>query len=583
MKSGKSALKTYLRLWRWHEKRIVPYWLCAAANGLSLYMLSASMGLMLSRVTAIAEGAVSENLVASMIVLALITIAAVAVSGALPAYLRFLQEKTGNGLRSAMLQSRCGVFESEAGKISDSDVFLRMNDDLTMALDAIGIYANGVYFNPIFSGLFSCITISALDWRLGLFTLVFAFAICAPLGAIRKRTAKAQAEIQQSKSRLSQQLSDVVGGAEEIRVFGLENWSFKRVCRWTKRLFQKQIQFFKWSFLRLEWFSLGYFFNLLGLVALGSYLAGRGIIPFSTVMISLPLSGQVMQMVQGFGSLWAFICERETPISRVFEILDTPQEKIEPTQAETVPTGKDISFDSVSFSYDASTPVLKNVSFKIKSGQSAAFVGESGSGKSTILRLLMGFYPPSHGKILAGESQLDFNNLAEWRRQFAYIQQDTSLFNLSARDNISFASGASDSDIKSAASLAGADEFINAMDGGYAQSVGEGGKSLSGGQRQRVAIARGLVSRAPAILMDEPTSALDTGAEELLRQTVLNLHAKRTLIMISHKLAFSADCDEIYFMSDGQIVEHGTHAELLEKRGGYFALWNAQTNGDMPS
>lgn len=581
MKKSTSALKTYLRLWRWHEKRIIPYWLCAAANGLSLYMLSASMGLMLSQVTAIAEGAAAENLVSRMVWLALGTIIAVAVSGAFPIYLRYLQEKAGNGLRNAMVASRCATLEAEAGKIPDSDVFLRMNDDLTMALDSIGIFANGVYFNPIFSGLFSCITISALDWRLGLFTLVFAVLICAPLGAIRRRTAKAQVEIQQSKSGLAQQYADVLGGVEEIRIFGLESWSFQRVALWTKRLFQKQAKFWRWSFLRMEWFSLGYFFNLLGLVALGSYLANRGIIPFSIVMISLPLSGQVMQMVQGFGSLWAFICERESPISRVFEVLDTKQEKYDAPQTAQLNAG-DIAFDAVSFGYDASTPVLKNVSFHIKLGQSAAFVGESGSGKSTILRLLMGFYPPTGGAIRVGANELDFDKPAEWRRQFAYIQQDTSLFNLSSSDNISFASSAAQSDIKSAAILAGADEFISAMDGGYAQSVGEGGKNLSGGQRQRISIARGLVSRAPIILMDEPTSALDTNSEDLLRQTVLNLHTKRTLIMVSHKLAFSADCDVIYFMQNGEIAEHGTHEELLKKRGGYFALWNTQTNGNLP-
>lgn len=571
----KEVLSGYLRLWKWHGKRAPLYWLLVLLNGATMCLLVSALGLLLSSVTQIATGAAGENILGKMVFFALGAIGIVVVSGYIPTALTYLQEKAGNALRLAMLQSRCATLEGDAGQIADSDVFLRINDDLPLALDTIGAFCNLAFFNPIVSGLLSCAVISGVDWRLGAFTLAFSLVICGPLGYVRRKTAALQQRVQLQKAAIAQQYADALGGAEEIRIFGLSPWISGKIIALSDGLYRIQRSWSLWSTGRVEWFSLGYFFNLLGLVVLGSLLANKGLVAFDQVMVALPLSGQVMQMVQGFGRLWSFICERQGATGRIFALLDAPQEVLGQADSSSQAVGP-LVVENLTFGYLPQVPVLKNLSFVVEPGQSVAFVGESGSGKSTIFRLLLGFYQPQSGSIRIGGQGQD-RGLGQWRRQFAHIQQDNSLFQVSARENIALGcpGNLGEEALLAASTAAGAHEFI-CQRGGYDQTVGEGGGLLSGGQRQRVAIARGLASQAPILLLDEPTSALDGQAEEFLRHTIESLRGHRTSLMISHKLALCMGCDCIYFMENGTIAEAGTHQQLLAQGGKYYALWNAQ-------
>lgn len=572
--TARETLSLYIRLWKAHGKRNIIYWLCVMLNGGSMFALAATQGVLLSAVTAIASGEQSDGTVSSMAVAAVACVVMVIVSGLLPVAIMAVQEKTGSELRTKFLEARCRTLESECGKISDSDAFVRLTDDLPMALDTVGYYMNGRFLNPIFSGLFSIFLISSVDIYLAAFTLIFSLIVCAPLGEIRKRTVKLLQEIQSSKSGLAKGFGQLLGGISEIKLFGLKDKITGDISKVSERIKRLQTRYEGLNFLRIEWFSLGYFINLAGLVAIGGTLAAHGRTDFSSVMVTLPLSGQVMQMVSGIGGMWAFVRERYVPMSRFFEVLDGKQENFD--KKSTSAEDGDIRFENVSFSYTGETLALKNVSFEVKKGQSAAFVGQSGSGKSTILRLLTGLYTPQQGKIAMGGTPIDDVSLPSWRKNFAWVMQDSRLFNVSLEENIAFASKADGKEVRNAAVLAAADGFISETAEGYGRKAGQDGSSLSGGQRQRIAIARAIAAHSPVMLFDEITSALDGKTEEYIKQTVDTIKKDKTVIMVSHKLAVSRICDTIYYMKGGEITERGSHDELMALKGDYYALWNSQ-------
>lgn len=576
----REILKLYVRMMSFHQwKRGLVYLVSVLGAGYGFYVLCATQGQLLSGVMQLAEGASAGPVFRRMLWAIVVMLPATAAFCIGLVGTTYAESGTGRMLRRKLLERRSGTQEAAARQIDNSDVFTRLNEDLDLSLETIGWRVNGYFFNPMLSGLFSLGAISAIDWRMGAFCLAAAVFTCLPLNPLLRRTRAIQGEMQQEKANIAREYAGILGGAEEIRVFQLLEWVKWRFGLRAKNLDQHQNRYNAWSGFRGEWFELGYHINLIGLLVIGGLLAGRGEMNFSTVVISVPLCGQVMQMVNGFGGLWSMIAERSVCIQRVLEVLDAPQERLGQQSAiENRP--QQIAFADVSFGYTPGQTVLDHLSFQVGPGQSAAFVGESGCGKSTLLRLLMGLYQPREGQISMGGRQQEQIGIGAWRQQIGYIGQEGDLFDLTVGENIALAQGGQmpQEAIEQAARQAGAAEFIREI--GYGAAVGEGGRNLSGGQRQRVAVARGLARQAGILLMDEPTAALDSQSEEHLRQTVESLRGKQTVLMISHKLAFSAGCDVIFVMDKGRIVEQGSHQQLLEQNGLYTRLWRSQTEAE---
>lgn len=240
-----------------------------------------------------------------------------------------------------------------------------------------------------------------------------------------------------------------------------------------------------------------------------------------------------------------------------------------------------VTFDSVQFIHEgASGPIFKNLSIDIRPGQRVGLVGHSGSGKTTFTKLLLRFNDIESGRI-----EIDGVNIAEVRQQslraaIAYVPQEPLLFHRTLRENIGYGNpGASLQQIKHAAKLANALEFIESLPHGFETLVGERGIKLSGGQRQRIAIARALLKDAPILLLDEATSALDSESEKLIQDSLDELMKGRTSIVIAHRLSTIAKLDRIIVLDNGKVVEDGTHDELLKKRGTYSKLWSHQSGG----
>jgi ATP-binding cassette subfamily B protein len=217
--------------------------------------------------------------------------------------------------------------------------------------------------------------------------------------------------------------------------------------------------------------------------------------------------------------------------------------------------------------------VLKNINVTIPPGQMVAFVGSSGVGKTTLLNLLPRFYDPTSGAMRLDDIDVRDIKLADLRKHIALVLQETVILPTTVAENIAYGEpGASDAKIKRAAELAGAAAFIEKLPKGYEEVISEQGSNLSGGQKQRISIARALLTEAPIVIMDEPTSALDPQHEQHIIETLKRLKGQRTFVLVSHRLSTVADCDQIFVMDEGRIVEQGTHDQLVKQRGLYWKM-----------
>ena len=239
-----------------------------------------------------------------------------------------------------------------------------------------------------------------------------------------------------------------------------------------------------------------------------------------------------------------------------------------------------IVFKNVSFSYTGGNPVLKNFNLNIASGERVGLVGSSGAGKSTITKLLLRFADTVEGSILIDGQDIKNITQNELRSVISYVPQESILFHRTIRENISYSKpNATDEEIIAVAKKAHADEFVSKLPHGYDTLVGERGVKLSGGERQRIAIARAMLKDSPILVLDEATSSLDSISESYIQEAFGELMKGKTTIVIAHRLSTIQKMDRIIVLDRGQILEEGTHQELLKKDGLYADLWNHQTGG----
>lgn len=237
----------------------------------------------------------------------------------------------------------------------------------------------------------------------------------------------------------------------------------------------------------------------------------------------------------------------------------------------------EIAFNNVSFSYNASRPILNNISFKVKAGSKVAIVGASGAGKSSLARLLYRFYDVTSGSITIDNQAISSVTLDSLRKAIAIVPQDTVLFNTTIRENIAYGRpSASDSDIDKAIEMAHLKDFINTLADGDKTRVGERGLKVSGGEKQRIAIARAILKQSPILIFDEATSALDSQAEQAILKAMHEVASEHTSIVIAHRLSTITDAHTIIVLKSGQIVEQGQHNELLTLGGEYAHMWALQ-------
>lgn len=317
----------------------------------------------------------------------------------------------------------------------------------------------------------------------------------------------------------------------------------------------------------LATFLLGGWMTLNGKLNVGAY----GVLVFLTQRLLWPLTN-LAETVDLYERAMA-------STRRILDLIETPVAIRDIAGARDLPTVRgEIVIENLGFAYESGRPVLQDINIRIPAGDTVAFVGQTGSGKTSLVKLLLRFYSPDEGRILLDGEPIDELKLASLRGCVGMVSQDVFLFQGSVRENIAYGSpDASDEVVWAAADAAEAAEFIRLLPQGLDTMIGERGQKLSGGQCQRLSIARALMKDPAILILDEATSAVDNETEAAIQRSLARIAETRTTIVIAHRLSTIVHADRIYVMDKGQIVESGTHQQLVDREGLYAALWSVQT------
>lgn len=329
------------------------------------------------------------------------------------------------------------------------------------------------------------------------------------------------------------------------------------------------------------WPFLTSFRGLSMVILLGSgyVLSKQGNLSLGTLMAFFMYIEMLWRPIINLSSFYNAFVTSMSAGERIFDILDTKSDIVDEASIKALPQIKgDIEFDHVTFSYtNADIPALKNTSFKLKAGEKIALVGETGAGKTTITNLISRFYDPTFGCVKIDGVDIKDVTVESLRSQMGIMLQDSFLFSTSIKENIRYGKlNATNEEIIQAAKAVNAHEFIEKLEKGYDTDVNERGSRLSLGQRQLIAFARALIADPRILILDEATANIDTETELLVQEGIKKLMEGRTSIVIAHRLSTIRDCDKIFVLSKGRIVESGTHDELLKNHGYYYKLYSAQ-------
>ncbi|HVJ49956.1 ABC transporter ATP-binding protein [Desulfitobacterium sp.] len=314
----------------------------------------------------------------------------------------------------------------------------------------------------------------------------------------------------------------------------------------------------------------------------GGILSIKGMITIGVVVSFLTYSKQFGQPLNNIAGMFNNIQSALAGAERVFEIMDEEEETPDKigVQELTQPQGE-VEFCNVSFSYNSNSPVLKNINFKVNPGEVVALVGETGAGKTTIVNLLTRFYEVNQGRILIDHTDITDISRKSLRSCFSVVLQDTCLFTGTIYDNIRYSRpSASNQEVKEAAKLAHADAFISRLPKGYDSFITGSTDNLSQGQRQLLAIARAILGNAPILILDEATSSVDTKTEKEIQHALLTLLKDHTSFLIAHRLSTIRDADQIMVIGSGEILERGTHDELMANKGAYYEMVISQVGAE---
>ena len=317
----------------------------------------------------------------------------------------------------------------------------------------------------------------------------------------------------------------------------------------------------------------------MGVYAVAFYLFGPAGIGVGVIIAMASYASRFWNPISNLATIYNNLITTLAYLERIFETIDTPVDiDDKPDAIELPPIKGEVVFKNVTFGYDPTITVLKNVSFKAEAGQSIALVGPTGAGKSTIVNLISRFYDIDGGEITVDGYSVSDVTLRSLRGQMGIMLQDPFIFSGTIEDNIRYGKpDATDEEIIAAAKAVRAHDFIVEMENGYKSTVRERGSGLSQGQKQLISLARTLVSDPRILVLDEATSSVDARTEQLLQEAVNRLMKGRTSFIVAHRLSTIQNCDCIMFIADGGIAEYGTHEELLAKKGRYYELYTAQS------
>lgn len=423
-----------------------------------------------------------------------------------------------------------------------------------------------------------------MNWKLA---LLIGFLLILKSIHTLKVNRKMKSAFRQNRAKageVSARAEESLAGIRLVKAFAQEKFELKRFCAKSREL--RDSKFRSYKFVAYFSGSINFFTNFINVAVLlaGGYMITVNELAVSDLVAFFLYVNIFMRPVFRLTILAEVYQRGMAGFHRFEEIMHTePSIQDVPSPLPIQQLKGDIAFEHMSFGYDPNRLILKDLNFKIQEGKTVAFVGETGAGKSTLISLLLRFYEPSSGRITVGGHDIQSFAQHELRQKIGLVQQDVFLFSDSIAENIAYGrEDAEPEEIFRAAKLAAADRFIADLPDGYDTMVGERGVKLSGGQKQRISIARVFLKNSPIVIFDEATSALDTETETLVQETLDKLAKNRTTIIIAHRLSTIRNVDCIFVLDQGQLIESGTHEELLARKGKYYDLYEAQKKKKKP-
>ena len=462
------------------------------------------------------------------------------------------------------------------------DLISRMSNDLTDVEWSVVSTLQSLVKDPINVLVFS-VTLLFVSWR-----LFVIFLVVLPLGVwliamIGKSLKRNSQRGQEGLGRLFALLDESLGSLRAVKSFGREDERAARFEEANRDYYRSMVRVARRRQLSHPLSEVLGTLALVIILIVGGWQVIEGYIMPSVFIFFVIIFARLIPPIQAVVKAYNSLLKGSASAQRFLEVLDADEVILEKSDAIDLPQFNDkIEFHDVSFSYEPGTSetsgnVLSHIDLTIPCGRTVAIVGPSGAGKSTLVDLLPRFYDPTEGYIsIDGYPLLDLN-INSLRRQFGIVSQNCILFNDTVEANIAFGGNYSMEQIREAAKVAHADEFIEKLPQGYQTTIGDRGLNLSGGQRQRLSIARAVLRATPVLIFDEATSALDSESERAVQQALDEVMRDRTAIVIAHRLSTIVGADTIVVLDRGKIVEQGSHEELLAREGVYSHMVAAQS------
>ena len=462
-------------------------------------------------------------------------------------------------------------------KVQRGDLISRVTNDIDNITQTMQQSLSGAV-TAVLTVVGVLVLMFSISWQLALVALVALPLMGVIFGVIGPRSQKAFGTQWRKVGRLNARVEESFSGHALVKVFGREQDALQKFKDENEELFQASFkaQFLSGIIMPAMTFvgSLTY----VGIAVLGGLMVASGQLRIGDVQAFIQYSQQFTQPLSELGGMAAVVQSGTASAERVFELLDADEQEADAKDAPPFEEGKGvIEFENVQFSYTPERPLITDLSFRVEPGQTVAIVGPTGAGKTTLVNLIMRFYELSGGRITLDGQDISEITRDELRSRTGMVLQDPWLFAGTIRENIRYGrSTATDEEVLEAAKATYVDRFVHALPEGYDTVLDEDASNVSAGERQLITIARAFVAQPSILILDEATSAVDTRTELLLQNAMAALRQGRTSFVIAHRLSTIRDADLILVMEHGDIVEKGTHDELIAAQGAYWRLYQSQ-------
>jgi ATP-binding cassette subfamily B protein len=398
---------------------------------------------------------------------------------------------------------------------------------------------------------------------------------------VARYTRRGFRELQKHLGELNGVAEEAISGQRVVKAFRRNESVIERFRQHNQEVFRAGVYANSYALLLMPLTNvLGNFFVIV-IAGLGGWLALQGLVSVGIIATFISYGQNFINPLRQLANIYNAIQAALAGAERVFEIIDTPSEVDDAPDAVPLEALRgDVRFDHVNFEYQRGTPIIKDMTLGANAGEIVALVGPTGAGKTTIINLLSRFYEINSGEITIDGTDIRAIKKADLRRKLGIVLQDTFLFSASVMDNIRYGRlDATDEEVVQAAKMADADHFVRRLPQGYQTLLSERASNLSQGQRQLLAIARAILADPSILILDEATSSVDTRTEARIQKSLLRLMQGRTSFVIAHRLSTIRDANNVIVINDGEIVEQGTHQQLLDQRGFYHRLYVSQFKG----